>query len=143
MKKKITLLAGLLILVCAGVIIALLTTPEESVPVEYKFDQNTGILTFSIADSSHALRAVDLENQSVSGLSIPDYDESTPEISFDINEINPNQYEGIRIVTTGPDGGFNANYRVTRSDTNQEVTIEREILGKTPERETFPYTFDT
>ena len=34
MKKKITLLAGLLILVCTGVIIALLTTPEESVPVE-------------------------------------------------------------------------------------------------------------
>lgn len=146
-KKAVPTLLILLILVCAGGIIALLGTEDESDPVAYQFDQNVGILTFSIVDESHSLLTVTLENQSVSGLSIPAYDESTREISFDINEIAPNQYEGIRICTAKFDdegnvlGNFNANYRVFRSDTNQEVTIEREILEEAPERETFPYAF--
>ena len=145
-KKAMVPLLLLLILVCAGGIITLLGTEEESAPVVYEFDQNTGTLTFSIIDERHALLTVTLENQSVSGLSIPYYDESTREISFDINEINPNQYESIRISTAEFDnegnllGNFNVNYHVVRSVNDQEVTIKREIFGEAPERETFPYT---
>ena len=112
-------LAIILLLVCFVVVTS--HNKEEPPPVTYKFNSNTGDLTFFI-DKNYTLQSLSLQEGI---LSLPSYDQSSREISFRLNELPPGKRDAIRMTGNAINAmdGFNLLFDVTRSSAKEEILI--------------------